>query len=176
MTKLASEWVDNGLFAPREIENNANVKFWFIWSEALGPAGINSSPVDHKISQHLRILIGDISVFISLQLQCISFFLLTSLDSARSRDHPPKELGLLGENPSTRLSECIHMTSRRQYSCSKTVSIRSHRPQPLSPLMKCTQWNGGHIGVGLLGFLGKKFLLLSLICMDACHVSEYALY
>ena len=28
MTKLASEWVDNGLFAPREIENNANVKFW----------------------------------------------------------------------------------------------------------------------------------------------------
>ena len=80
------------------------------------------------------------------------FFLLTSLDSARSRDHPPKELRLLGENPSTRLSECIHMTSRRQYSCSKTVSIRSHRPQPLSPLMKCTQWNGGHIGVGLLGF------------------------
>ena len=28
MTKLASEWVDNRLFAPREIENNANVKFW----------------------------------------------------------------------------------------------------------------------------------------------------
>ena len=28
MTKLASEWVDNGLFAPREIVNNANAKFW----------------------------------------------------------------------------------------------------------------------------------------------------
>ena len=26
MTKLASEWVDNGPFAPREIENNANAK------------------------------------------------------------------------------------------------------------------------------------------------------
>ena len=28
MTKLASEWVDNRPFAPREIENNANAKFW----------------------------------------------------------------------------------------------------------------------------------------------------
>ena len=28
MTKLAREWVDNRLFAPREIENNANAKFW----------------------------------------------------------------------------------------------------------------------------------------------------
>ena len=27
MTKLASEWVDNRPFAPREIENNANAKF-----------------------------------------------------------------------------------------------------------------------------------------------------
>ena len=28
MTKLASEWVDNRSFAPREIESNANAKFW----------------------------------------------------------------------------------------------------------------------------------------------------
>ena len=28
MTKLASEWVDNRPFAPREIENNANANFW----------------------------------------------------------------------------------------------------------------------------------------------------
>ena len=28
MTKLASEWVDNRPFAPREIENNANAKLW----------------------------------------------------------------------------------------------------------------------------------------------------
>ena len=28
MIKLASEWVDNRSFAPREIENNANTKFW----------------------------------------------------------------------------------------------------------------------------------------------------
>ena len=28
MTKLASERVDNRPFAPREIENKANVKFW----------------------------------------------------------------------------------------------------------------------------------------------------
>ena len=28
MTKLASEWVDNRPFAPRETENNANAKFW----------------------------------------------------------------------------------------------------------------------------------------------------
>ena len=27
MTKVASEWVDNMPFAPREIENNANAKF-----------------------------------------------------------------------------------------------------------------------------------------------------
>ena len=28
MTKLASEWVDNRPFAPREIENYSNAKFW----------------------------------------------------------------------------------------------------------------------------------------------------
>ena len=28
MTKLASKWVDNRSFAPREIENNAIAKFW----------------------------------------------------------------------------------------------------------------------------------------------------
>ena len=28
MTKLASEWVDNRPFTPREIDNNANAKFW----------------------------------------------------------------------------------------------------------------------------------------------------
>ena len=28
MTKLASEWVDNRPFAPGEIENNVNAKFW----------------------------------------------------------------------------------------------------------------------------------------------------
>ena len=28
MRKLASEWVDNTPFATKEIENNANVKFW----------------------------------------------------------------------------------------------------------------------------------------------------
>ena len=28
MTKLAGEWVDNRPFAPTEIENNANAKFW----------------------------------------------------------------------------------------------------------------------------------------------------
>ena len=28
LTKLASEWVDNRPFAPREIENNANAELW----------------------------------------------------------------------------------------------------------------------------------------------------
>ena len=28
MTKLASEWVDNRPFVPREIENNINAKSW----------------------------------------------------------------------------------------------------------------------------------------------------
>ena len=53
--------------------------------------------------------------------QLVISFSLTSLDFARSRDQPQKELGPFSENPSTRLSAFTWLHGGGLYWCSKQI-------------------------------------------------------